>query len=1039
MNLLNLFEDDNSKPGNNYAEELAHQIFKVAPELDATGAADEVLDYAFDLAVNDLGRKRAHSLFAYDEDFDSDLVSAYADLQRQEVNEGYYDLNQSNVPGMEPIDFSTKPSFKDIIERYTQLVYQGHAGETSPEEDQEYDAIEQYVAKRFGEKGSAHLQKAGEVSYWGRDDKPFGRDSRSSNLGRPNQPGGDFRTTKAGKMHGQDAKMMKAKVANRLGRHPAPNLPESLADEFMAMAKAKGMNPRLRGTPDQERARTDAMLKQRAADRAAQPAPAGPDAEERAKLEARLKELEATFDPNFEYSDDHSFWTAQNSISKQINAIKQRLAQGLKEFAPPGSDGGNDSGGFDEATLKRLAAQWWNGDEDPRVEQLLMNTGWEIGQDEGYDNGGVFVVMSGDENGNTYLSWPSEELQGVSEDLSRRGFLRGLGAAALAGAGGSAAAGGYTPGKPNDWKYNMGVKRPGSDEPAADSAAAPMQSPAPASGSLNAQSSASRMAAERAQAAAAKIKYTNPKFKEEYDRIENTYNQIKSIVYNNKRQYSADPDLAKRQHAESVKTLIAADKEFAEKTNALINQYGRLKEQGVAEDQGRFAGDTPVNVGGAVVNKIQAGDTVKYFGEKARVIELNRANNVARISANGKTMNVRLSDLKQTGQGMAEGSEEWYNKDGDIDPNGAYDAGGHYHMERDMAESRMSELDAEYQDYKKLSPREFYNMYRMTKQEWLSKYKRALPQQSVAEADKKKENEPEVKDVALQRAISRAKADFPAAGSGIEALAKDFMRSQDQDSKSFDQLRQAERKQDQMLGQISKIDQEQEQEIQNLEDQNSTLASRLKQLQNVNNELEKKLAAMSGRRAEKKSTAKDAPAIAPAPISAPTKTAEPTVTTKKKTTKAEPTTSKAIGQIAKTLAPTPPSAAIDQMAQQLQPRQKELGFDEPVAIKPKKFDTSKASDAEYRDLTSRIARDIVSSPDAARVFKPDAVRGAAGQQEMPLENQDKPTKADRPEVDYDDPAWDAMVKRVGQMAKQGPRKTVWDPVKRVYKTVPVNK
>jgi hypothetical protein len=36
-------------------------------------------------------------------------------------------------------------------------------------------------------------------------------------------------------------------------------------------------------------------------------------------------------------------------------------------------------------------------------------------------------------------------------------------------------------------------------------------------------------------------------------------------------------------------------------------------------------------------------------------------------------------------------------------------------------------------------------------------------------------------------------------------------------------------------------------------------------------------------------------------------------------------------------------------------------------------------------------------------------------------------------ADYQD-----MVRRVGQMAKQGPRKTVWDPVKRVYKTVPVN-
>ena len=35
-------------------------------------------------------------------------------------------------------------------------------------------------------------------------------------------------------------------------------------------------------------------------------------------------------------------------------------------------------------------------------------------------------------------------------------------------------------------------------------------------------------------------------------------------------------------------------------------------------------------------------------------------------------------------------------------------------------------------------------------------------------------------------------------------------------------------------------------------------------------------------------------------------------------------------------------------------------------------------------------------------------------------------------------AWDEKVNRLGQMAKEGPRKTVWDPVKRVYKTVPVN-
>lgn len=40
------------------------------------------------------------------------------------------------------------------------------------------------------------------------------------------------------------------------------------------------------------------------------------------------------------------------------------------------------------------------------------------------------------------------------------------------------------------------------------------------------------------------------------------------------------------------------------------------------------------------------------------------------------------------------------------------------------------------------------------------------------------------------------------------------------------------------------------------------------------------------------------------------------------------------------------------------------------------------------------------------------------------------------EADYGD-EFQSMVKRLGQKAKQGPMKTIWDPVKRVYKTVPV--
>lgn len=105
-----------------------------------------------------------------------------------------------------------------------------------------------------------------------------------------------------------------------------------------------------------------------------------------------------------------------------------------------------------------------------------------------------------------------------------------------------------------------------------------------------------------------------------------------------------------------IKQLISKmDKKGKQRLLATIN-----KSLTVAEGndpwgpQGNFAGDTKVDVGGGTMKKIQAGDDVKYFGEKARVVEVNHARNIARISANGKTLNVRLSDLTQLGQGMAE-------------------------------------------------------------------------------------------------------------------------------------------------------------------------------------------------------------------------------------------------------------------------------------------------------------------------------------------------------------------------------------------------
>lgn len=63
-----------------YYEKLATKLFEKNPELNYTGMADEVLDAAWPLVVEDCGKKAARYMFNYDEDFPSDLVSAYAYL-----------------------------------------------------------------------------------------------------------------------------------------------------------------------------------------------------------------------------------------------------------------------------------------------------------------------------------------------------------------------------------------------------------------------------------------------------------------------------------------------------------------------------------------------------------------------------------------------------------------------------------------------------------------------------------------------------------------------------------------------------------------------------------------------------------------------------------------------------------------------------------------------------------------------------------------------------------------------------------------------
>jgi hypothetical protein len=91
------------------------------------------------------------------------------------------------------------------------------------------------------------------------------------------------------------------------------------------------------------------------------------------------------------------------------------------------------------------------------------------------------------------------------------------------------------------------------------------------------------------------------------------------------------------------------------------------KEQGVSEvidpnnpwgPQGNFAGATPVDVGGVSMKNIEVGDTVKYFGQTAKILAMSKNRKYSRINIpsdfGGTTKDVLTSDLKLLGQGMAE-------------------------------------------------------------------------------------------------------------------------------------------------------------------------------------------------------------------------------------------------------------------------------------------------------------------------------------------------------------------------------------------------
>jgi hypothetical protein len=95
---------------------------------------------------------------------------------------------------------------------------------------------------------------------------------------------------------------------------------------------------------------------------------------------------------------------------------EQGVAEGsLREFAP------DDGGGDEEDMLLKFARMWYNGDlpTQQQIEKILARSGWEIGELES-EEGGAFVVQSGDENGNSYIGFSVADLtEGLAEGYGR--------------------------------------------------------------------------------------------------------------------------------------------------------------------------------------------------------------------------------------------------------------------------------------------------------------------------------------------------------------------------------------------------------------------------------------------------------------------------------------------------------------------------------------------------------------------------------------------------------------------------------------------
>lgn len=125
---------------------------------------------------------------------------------------------------------------------------------------------------------------------------------------------------------------------------------------------------------------------------------------------------------------------------------------------------------------------------------------------------------------------------------------------------------------------------------------------------------------------------------------------------------------------------------------------------------------------------------------------------------------------------------------------------------------------------------------------------------ALEEKKKSSTNEPiKSADVKVDRELQKLRAQYPAAGSDLEAVAASEIDNTERSQRQLSAIRGANDKQDALLKQLVQLDQDQGREIDGLDQENNTLEKRLAQIQSTNDQLQQTIGQMTG---TKKSTVK---------------------------------------------------------------------------------------------------------------------------------------------------------------------------------------